>query len=129
MKVNTEFFPTNTVFQCSKRLNFVQRVRDDQWKRFYRTYLNELRQHHLYRKDGKEVPNLKVGDVVVVKDDSPLPRSKWPLGRVDKLIHGKDGFIRGATITVITRNGLTSVITRHVQKLIQLEVTNEEEEQ
>lgn len=124
--VNTKCIPTNNVDQCLKRLNYVQQVLNDQWKRFYRNYLSELRQHHLYRKDGKGIPELKLGDVVVVKDDGPLPRSKWPLDRVNDLISGKDGFIRGAKISVITRNGLTSEITRPIQKLIPLEITNEE---
>jgi len=35
---------------CFKRLRCVQKAIADQWKRFQKTYLNELRQHHIYRK-------------------------------------------------------------------------------
>ena len=120
---NVEFIPMNNPDQCLNRMKYLQRVVEDQWKRFYRTYLNELRQHHLYRKDGKNIPDLKLNDVVVIKDDNPLPRSKWPLGKVNELITGPDGLIRGAKIRVITKTGQASVITRPVQKLIPLEVS------
>ncbi|XP_057297885.1 uncharacterized protein LOC130628870 [Hydractinia symbiolongicarpus] len=125
--VGAECVPMNDTDQCSKRLLYVQRVLDDQWRRFYQTYLNELRQHHFYRKDGRETPDLKLNDVVVVKDDNQLPRSRWPLGKVTELIYGKDGFIRGAKIRVNTKKGLVSTITRPIQKLIPLEIANETE--
>ena len=72
----TPCHPTNNAEQVTKRLTYIQRVLDHQWKRFYRSYLNELRQQHLHRTDGKGNPNLKIGDVVIVKDDNPLPRSR-----------------------------------------------------
>jgi len=41
---------TDTIDDCFKRLRCVQKAIADQWKRFQKTYLNELRQHHIYRK-------------------------------------------------------------------------------
>ena len=32
----------------------------------------------------KKNTDLKVGDIVFVKDDDPQPRSKWPLGKVNE---------------------------------------------
>lgn len=42
-------------------------------------------EHNIYEKDNKK----RKFDVVVVKGDKPLPRNRWPLGRVIKLITGQ----------------------------------------
>ena len=34
---------------------------------------------------------LKLNDMVLVKDDIPTPRTKWRIGKVEELIIGKNG--------------------------------------
>ena len=41
----------------------------------------------------KEEKNLKVGDVVVVITPETT-RGHWPLGRVEEIFPGKDGYVR-----------------------------------
>ena len=68
-----------------------------------------------------------MGDVVLIKDDS-LKRNFWSKGKVEKLIVGKDGEVRGALLKV-KNNGKVSYINRPVQKIVPLEVRKEEYEE
>ena len=36
--------------ECSKRLKYMKKLIENYWKKFSATYLNELRQMHIYRK-------------------------------------------------------------------------------
>ena len=58
---------------CKRRLLHVRKVLKDYWSRFRDTYLNELRQMNIYRKDkhGKGA-DITVGEVVLIKDDEPV---------------------------------------------------------
>ena len=65
-----------------------------------------------------EQPALKIGDVVLISEDK-VSRGKWPMGRVDRLLPGKDGLIR--TVTLKTKKGL---LRRPVQRLHRLEASS-----
>ena len=67
---------------------------------------------------GKE--GIKVGDVVVIHDDTP--RLKWQLAVVKDLQRGNDNVVRSATIRTV--NGVTS---RPVVKLYPLKINVETE--
>ena len=58
------------------------------------------------------------GAIVVVHDEG-LPRGGWKLGKVEKVLPGRDGQIRGAVVRLGTRS---TVIRRPVQLLYPLEV-------
>ena len=58
---------------------------------------------------------------MIIKDDDRKPRIKWKKGRVNELIYGRDGIVRGAMIKTIT-NGKAITIRRSLQRLIPLEV-------
>lgn len=67
--------------------------------------------------------NLKVGDMVLVRDEN-TPPAKWPLGRVAAVHQSDDGLVRSASVKIPARkkeNGIfvTGVTTldRPVQKL------------
>ena len=65
------------------------------WKRWRTEYLTELRESHRQtHRDYSSQPVIEVGDVVVVHDKG-LPRGFRKLG---KMIVGRDGKIRGATL-------------------------------
>ena len=57
-----------------------------------------------------------------------MSRSRWKLGRVDRLIEGKDGVVRGAVLKVVT-NDRVYTVERPLQKLCLLELYAEEEEE
>jgi Pao retrotransposon peptidase/Family of unknown function (DUF5641)/Putative peptidase (DUF1758)/Integrase core domain/Integrase zinc binding domain len=80
----------------------VQHMTQAIWKRWYKDYLNELQQR---RKWNKEQPDIKVGDMVILKDDN-LPPSQWMLARVAEVHPTDDNKVR--TVSLKTKNGITS---------------------
>ncbi|XP_065650968.1 uncharacterized protein LOC136079173 [Hydra vulgaris] len=88
-----------TVFLKTAIFNF--------WKRFATSYLNELKQHHLYVKDKTSyTEQLVANDVVLIQDDTKIPRSQWRMGKVLKLIRGTDGKVRGAHLQILSKEGI-----------------------
>jgi len=80
------------------------------------------RQANLYRKTKNEDKrNLVVGEIVIIRDDEPLPRHRWKMGRVAELIIGKDGNTRGARLNTMSTK-LRTTCYRPLQKLIPLEI-------
>ena len=72
---------------CVKRVQHQQKLVNDFWKRFSNTYLNEIRQRHLYtNKKTAADSQLEINDVVLIKDDIPLPRAQWKIGKVERLV-------------------------------------------
>ena len=89
-------------------------------------YLSELREYHIHQSKRKTSANneniLKLGDVVITKDDKVRPRDSWRTGLVKSFVVGKDGKIRGALLTTQSDEGKRTQISRPVQKLIPFEV-------
>lgn len=97
----------------------VQKVRYEQrkllesfWKKWSVDYLLTLQQRKKWR---REKEHYKVGQIVIIKDDN-LPPAKWALGRIEKLIAGKDDLIRAVEI----RAKNNKIYTRAVQYIILL---------
>ena len=90
-------------------------------RRWKSEYLTDLREYHPLqaKKTGRYVAE---GDVVIVMDEGKLPRGRWRLGHVMKLIEGADKVMRGATVDVIGSGKRRIQMNRPVQKLIPLEV-------
>ena len=82
------------------------------WARWTREYLLTLQ---LRQKWTHAVPDLKINDIVLVRDEQ-APRGDWPLGLVTRLHHSSDGVARSAEVRV--RGKLK---TRPIAKLVQLE--------
>lgn len=84
-----------------KRARFLLRVKEVLWSRWTREYLNALRERHrLHLKPDQHYPAL--GEILLIKGDSSN-RGKWLVGKVTRLVVGKDGDTRGATLQ--TANG------------------------
>lgn len=50
---------------------------------------------------GNSLPQISLGDIVtVIDDEGKLPRSQWKLGKIEELIKGDDGAIRGAKLRI-----------------------------
>ena len=75
--------------------------------------------------NGQEV--IAIGDVVVVYDYE-LPRTLWRLGKVEQLIRGSDGAVRGAVVKVNSGKKKTSFLKRPIQHLYPLEVCSDLDE-
>ncbi|GFU65707.1 integrase catalytic domain-containing protein [Trichonephila clavipes] len=75
------FFPEEVPLQSAclkKRSNLIQHLRSQFWKRWHLEYLNQLQQRTKWNKPRR---NLKVNNMVLVKEDN-LPPLQWSLGRV-----------------------------------------------
>ena len=92
-------------------------------KRFHQEYLAKLqeRQLHKNRKFNNSC-NVKVGDVVLIKDVNKT-RMTWRKGRIEKLIEGKDGLVRGAEMKVYqSAKDKVTTILRPFQLIVPLEL-------
>lgn len=80
------------------RWQHLQLLQQHFWQRWNREYLTLLQQRHKWH-DG--TTKLRVGDVVLVKDERLTPRN-WAMGRITDLHPGADGKVRVATLRVST---------------------------
>ena len=111
-----------TPSQLRKRFNHLKNVLNHYWKHWKHEYLTELREAHRQAATNQvDRSVVATGDVVVVHDEA-LPRGLWRLARVQELITGQDGHIRGAVLGVISRNGEPTILCRPLQLLYPLEV-------
>ena len=69
---------------------------------------------------------VSIGDAVIVHDEDQT-RGKW-IGKVENLVTGSDGCVRGAVVRVKGKGGRTSTLRRPVQRLYPLEVQCKDEE-
>lgn len=84
------------------------------WKNEYLTALREA-----YRARGSNTQQVKIGDVVLIHDDSP--RINWRMAVIESVNKGKDGVIR--YVNLRTTTGRTN---RPITRLYPLEVTAEQ---
>lgn len=72
-----------------RRWNLCQAITCHFWNRWSADYFASLRKFSKWHKTSR---NLKIGDVVLLKEDSLVP-TKWPLGKVADLHPGRDGVV------------------------------------
>ena len=73
----------------------VQSLADEFWRRWRTEYLTTLQ---FRRKWSQRQPNLAVGDVVLMRDET-LHRMEWRLARVEEVYPGEDGLVRRCKVT------------------------------
>ena len=99
----------------NKRKRFIDTMLDHFWGRWRKEYVTSLRENQRYT-SVKRSAKIQLNDVVIIYDEKQ-PRHLWRIGKVEKLIIGTDGKIRGAEI----KSGKTGVIVRRpVNKLYPL---------
>ena len=116
----------DTPEKCSKRLNYIRTLLKHFTNRFSKIYMQELRQNNLYRKGKNNNVKLKEGEVVLIQGDKMVPRAEWRTGVIESLMRGKDGMTRGARLKTTSKQGQITTIHRPVQKLIKLEIDDDE---
>ena len=92
-------------------------------KRFHQEYLGKLQEQQLHKTQKfNNSCNVKVGDVVLIKDVNKT-RMTWRKGRIEKLIEGKDGLVRGAEMKVYqSAKDKVTTILRPFQLIVPLEL-------
>lgn len=99
-----------------KKWRQVQALSQCFWTQWKKQYLPSLTKRGKWK---EKKPNVKVGDLVLLDDDSTR-RGKWPLARITKVSPGADGIIRVADVR--TKDG---TYTRPIVKLLRLEDDSE----
>ena len=95
--------------------NRVQCLAESFWKRWSCEFLQSLQKRRKWQID---VPNIKTGDVVLMKQ-ADLHRDQWPLAIVTNAIKSEDGHVRKVEIRTI-RNGVPKDFTRPISELVYL---------
>lgn len=114
-------FGTTTPAALGRRLSHLTTLLQHFWRRWKLEYLNELREHHRHLKRFQSNSKaIAVGDIVLIYDEDK-PRLLWKLGKVETVMEGADGAVRGASVRV-KAGGKYAVLNRPVQHLIPLEV-------
>ena len=106
-----------------KQMKYLEAVLQQFWNRWKREYLLELRESHRAGSSQLQKVAIAVGDVVIIHTED-LPRSLWKMGRVEELIRGKDGVVRGASIRVQAKETRSKLLRRPIQKLYPVELAN-----
>lgn len=103
-----------------RRWSYVQALMQGFWKRWTTEYLPQLQ---VRGKWTAKSTNLKIGDLVIIKEDMVVP-GRWKMGRVLQTHPGSDGTVR--VVTLRTSNG--NEMKRPVVKLCRLPIEAENDE-
>ncbi|XP_043199160.1 uncharacterized protein LOC122368905 [Amphibalanus amphitrite] len=95
------------------RWRYRRQVLQHLWQRWAREYVRELR---VPRREPNDQP--KVGDMVLIGDNTKTSPALWQMGKITQLHQGRDGLTRSATVR--TAGG---ELARPVQRLYPLEAT------
>ena len=93
--------------------------------RFRREYHTESKEYHRFKRSKKR-EKINVGDVVTIFEDK-IPRQRWTLGRVEKLLSSTDGEIRSAVVRVSKSGRKSGTLRRPIARLYPVEVCEEKE--
>ncbi|XP_036007852.1 uncharacterized protein LOC118567265 [Fundulus heteroclitus] len=93
----------------------VQALADTFWARWQKEYLNMLQSRQKWHRNK---PNLKEGDVILLKDKQ-LKINEWLMGIITKTLPSKDGVVRKMEVKV-TRGKTTKTFNRPISDCILL---------
>eukprot|EP00794_Sanderia_malayensis_P000965 gene965-biopygen216 len=101
--------------ELRKRAKYLERCKENVWRRWSNEYVKALREKHNLMHHSKD-NQISVGDVVLIKGEAKN-RGQWRIGVVESLIQGKDGIVRAARL-----RSKNARIERAVQMLYSLEL-------
>ena len=104
------------------RWKHVHILANEFWQRWVKEYLPMLQERQKWL---KQRPNVKVGDLVIMKDGH-IPRGQWPKALVEETLPDSDGVVR--QVLVRSTNG---IFRRDIRKpcLLEEELLKKFEEQ
>ena len=112
-----------------RRWRRIQFVTNEFWNRWRKEYLSNLQSRSKWVASSR---NMKVGDIVMIKDDN-LPRNQWKLGIVTAAEPGDDGLVRKVSLKTrsssLNEKGTViwsvSQLERPIHKLVLLQEASE----
>lgn len=100
----------------TKRWRRVQYLTEVFWGRWRKEYLLSLNKRAKWNQPRR---NMKVGDIVLLKDEN-IPRSVWPLGIITQTLPSADGLVRKVKVKISNK----SVLERPIQRVVLLVESN-----
>jgi hypothetical protein len=91
------------------------------WRRWHKEYLVDLRESHKMHQQ-KDKPSIAVGDV----EEKGAKRNERKLVKIEELVVGRDGVVRGAKVRTSTEKGAKGMIHRPLQKMYPLVVVDDQ---
>lgn len=91
-----------------------QRMTQHFWNRWRKEYIHHLQVRNKWKQINKK--KLKVGDLVILLESYVAP-CHWPMGRIEKLLPGKDDIVR-----VVTVKCKDKIFTRATNKICLLPI-------
>ena len=79
-----------------KRWRSVQYLVDHFWSRWQKEYLHQIQSRSKWQSTRR---NFRVGDILVIKDDS-VSRNMWKLGRIVEVNASDDSLVRSVKVIV-----------------------------
>ena len=104
----------NNHSQLNKRFKYCNLVIHRFWERFYKEYLTALRER---KSNINKIPNIGIGRIVLIENESLAKRSSWRLGLVTKIIESFDGVNRSVEVKTCSCS-----LVRPINKLVSLEI-------
>ncbi|KAL9975369.1 hypothetical protein ACROYT_G012524 [Oculina patagonica] len=114
--------PMNTLARRERYLNNLLDHFRNRWKEEYLTGIREYQK----LKGGEPRRAIQVGDIVHIYADKK-PRQQWRLGKVEKLLRGRDNVARAAEVVTVDNSLNKTLLKRPIQKLYPLEVNELDE--
>ncbi|UYV65534.1 hypothetical protein LAZ67_3004614 [Cordylochernes scorpioides] len=93
------------------RWSLNKKIKNVFWKRWNREYLNNLQQRLKWQYSS---PNIKEGDLILLKDTISPPAMYWSLGRITKVFPGADGKVRVVEVKTKHQERLTRTVSKIV---------------
>ena len=113
-EVNLQSAPTSNS-KLVRRKRLIDTMLSHFWERWRKEYITSLRETHS-ASNGRHSEKNSIGDIVIIYDDKQ-PRHLWKIAKVQSVIAGRDGRVRGAEVKV-GKSGY--VIKRPVNRLFPL---------
>ena len=104
----------------ARRERYLNRLLTHFRSRLKKEYLTGIREYQKLK--GREPKRMiQVGDVVHIYADK-TPRQQWRMGKVEKLLKGRDNMVRAAEVITVDNSLRRILMKRPIQKLYPLEV-------
>ncbi|KAK3750791.1 hypothetical protein QZH41_006585 [Actinostola sp. cb2023] len=122
---SSENVPNNDAASLGKRARYLESVINHYRRRWRSEYLTGIREYQRLSVE-KSRRMLKVGDIVHIQE-KPRPRLQWRMGKVERLLPGRDNVVRAAEVITLDKSKRIIRVKRPLQKLYPLEVSAQEE--
>ena len=104
----------------TKRAQYLETLLVRMFNRWKREYLTALRERTEMKQNKlRRIPEL--GDIVTIHNDK-IARQNWKLGKITRLLPGKDNIVRAVEIRTVDKSGKPIIIKRSVSHLYPIEV-------